>query len=153
MRKIRSAIAAAGVAAGVLPSILAAGTASASTTYTLSYVDRCASVGSDTTYPDCFQLGAYSNKTNSQISISGQVICHPFSGKVNISWCGVGGGNGTGTLNIGDNFTFPGATGSYYERMDLYAGPDPVCKSWGSNANGNGITHWWISQSGCEAPA
>jgi hypothetical protein len=152
MRKIKLAVAAATVAAGLLAPTFAAGAANAST-YTLSYIDRCASVGSATAYPDCFQLGAHSTKTNSQIWINGSVICHPYSGSVNITWCGVGGGNGTGALNIGDNFTFPHATGSYYERMDIFAGPDQKCNTWGSNTNGNGISHWWTGQSGCEQPA
>jgi hypothetical protein len=148
MRKIQSVIAVAAVAAGMLASPLASGTADAST-YTLSYINRCAVIQQY----DCFQLGAYSTKTNSQIWINGNVICHPYAGTVHITWCGVGGGNGTGALNIGDNFTFPGATGSYYERMDIFAGPDQVCDTWGSNADGNGIQYWANAALVCESPA
>jgi hypothetical protein len=160
MRKIKSAVAAAAVAvavaAGMLASPLAAGTANASI-YTISFIDRCAVVslngsGGDL-QTDCFQLGAYSTKTNSQVWINGNVICHPYQGSVHITWCGVGGGNGTGTLNIGDNFTFPGATGSYYERMDIFAGPDKICNTWGSNSFGNGIWQWGNVNGICEAPA
>jgi hypothetical protein len=152
MRKIKSAVAATAVAAGLLASPLAAGTANAST-YTLSYIDRCAEVApGGTEQLDCFQLGAYSTYTDSQVWINGSVICHRYHGRVNITWCGVGGGNGTGALNIGDNFTFPGATGSYYERMDMFAG-GAGCETWGSNSAGNGIEFWGNGGTGCEQPA
>lgn len=147
MTKIKLAVAAAAVAAGLLAPALAAGTANAST-YTLSYIDRCAQVEQ----LDCFQLGAYSTYSQTQIWINGNVICHPYHGKVNITWCGVGGGNGTGALNIGGNFTFPGATGSYYERMDMFAG-GAGCETWGSNSPGNGISFWGNDGTGCEQPA
>ena len=154
MRKIKLAVAAAAVAAGLLAPSLAAGTANAST-YTISYIDRCAQVIVSGGYlqTDCFQLGAYSTKTNSQIWINGNVICHPYQGSVHITWCGVGSGNGTGALNIGDNFTFPHATGSYYERMDIFAGPDRKCNTWGSNSPGNGIYEWGNDGYGCEQSA
>ena len=137
MRKIQSVIAVAAVAAGMLASPLASGTADAST-YTLSYINRCAVIQQY----DCFQLGAYSTKTNSQIWINGNVICHPYAGTVHITWCGVGGGNGTGALNIGDNFNFPNATGGLYERMNIYAG-GAGCSTWGSNSDTNGVHNWW----------
>jgi hypothetical protein len=142
MRKIRSAVAATVAAAGILAALLAAGTANAST-YTLSFIDRCAGIGiSPNIQFDCFQLGAYSTYTDSQVWINGRVICHPYRGTVNVTWCGVGGGNGTGALNIGDNFTFPHASGSYYERMQIFSG-GAGCDTYGSNSTGGGIYQWF----------
>jgi hypothetical protein len=153
MKKIKSAVAVAALTAGAIASPLAVGIANASV-YSLSYIDRCVWIGGgQAATNDCFQLGAYSTRTNSQIWINGKVWCHTYHGNVNFSWCGVGGGNGTGTLNIGDNFTFPHATGSYYERMNLFAGPDQKCDSWGSNSDVNGITTWYTDASGCEGSA
>jgi hypothetical protein len=153
MRKIKLAVAAAAVAAGMLASPLAAGTANAST-YTISYINRCAEPAAHPNVYDCIQLGAHSTKTDSQIWINGSVICHPYSGSVTYSWCGVGGGNGTGALNIGVNFTFSGITG-LYERMDIFAGPDRKCNTWGSNSDTNGIDYWWNADLTpiCEQPA
>jgi hypothetical protein len=156
MRKIKSAVAVAAVAAGMLASPFAAGIANAST-YTLSFIDRCAMVSLNGSVgdlqEDCFQLGAYSTYSQTQVWINGSVICNPYQGSVNITWCGVGGGNGTGALNIGDNFTFPGATGSFYERMDMFAG-GAGCETWGSNSPGNGIYDWGNDGAPvCESPA
>ena len=153
MRKIRSAVAVAAVAAGVLASPLAAGPANAST-YTISYIDRCAVMKGAPGNVDCFKLGAYSTKTNSQVWINGTVFCVPYRGSVTITWCGVGGGNGTGALNIGDNFTFP-RIGGLYERMDIFAGPDRICDSWGSDSDTNGIWYWFndFHTPVCESPA
>lgn len=153
MRRIKRAASVVAVVAGILAPILAAGSANAST-YTISFIDRCARVGpsSGDLRTDCFQLGAYSTYTQTQVWINGSTICHPYQGSVNITWCGVGGGNGTGALNIGDNFTFPGATGSYYERMDIFAG-DAGCGTWGSNSDGNGIYQWGTTDGICQQPA
>jgi hypothetical protein len=151
MRKIKSAVAVAALTAVALASPLAAGTANASV-YSRSYIDRCVWIGGgQAATNDCFQLGAHSTRTNTQIWINGNVWCHTYHGSVNFSWCGVGGGNGTGALNIGANFTFPHATGSYYERMNLFAGPDRKCSSWGSNSDVNGITDWYTDAMACEA--
>src|ERR1700730_1973427 len=153
MRKIRSAVAVAALAAGVLASPLAAGPANAST-YTISYIDRCAVMKGAPGNVDCFKLGAYSTKTNSQVWINGTVFCVPYRGSVTITWCGVGGGNGTGALNIGDNFTFP-RIGGLYERMDIFDGPDRICDSWGSDSDTNGIWYWFndFHTPVCESPA
>jgi hypothetical protein len=144
MRKIKSAVAAAAVAvavaAGMLASPLAAGTANAATTYTVSYIQRCATV-SGSANKDCLKMGAYSTYSQTQVWINGTVFCSPYSGSVNIGWHGVGGGNGTGALNIGCNFTFSGV-GGLYERMNIYAGGSG-CSTWGSNSDTNGITRWW----------
>jgi len=150
MRKIKPTVAAAALAAGMLATPLAAGTANAASTYSISFINRCATVSGSQNH-DCFQLGTYATYTNSQVWINGNVRCHPYSGSVTYSWCGVGGGNGTGALNIGINFTFSGVTG-LYERMDVlaggnvaYGGNGPGCSTWGSNSsNINGNTfHWW----------
>jgi hypothetical protein len=152
MRKIKLAVAVAAVAAGVLAPSLAAGTANAST-YTISYIDRCAELARTPNVYDCFKLGAYSTYTQPQIWINGSVICRPYSGSVTITWCGVGGGNGTGALNIGDNFNFPGVKG-LYERMDMFAG-GAGCETWGSNSDTNGIDFWFnvVNTPVCEQPA
>ena len=153
MRKIKSAVAAVAVAAGMLASPLAAGTANAVTTYTWSNIDRCASVrGSQNN--DCIELGANSTYSQTQVWINGSVHCRAYSGSVTYSWCGVGGGNGTRALNIGVNFTFSGI-GGLYERMNLFAGGNtayggdgPGCHMWGSNSDTNGITNWWNDDGG-----
>ena len=153
MRKIKSALAVAAVAAGMLASSLAAaGTANAST-YTISYINRCAELTNAPNVFDCFQLGAHSTYSQSQIWINGTVFCKPYSGSVKITWCGVGGGNGTGALNIGANFNFPGVTG-LYERMDMFAG-GAGCETWGSNSATHGIIFWFNSPNNpvCEQPA
>ena len=153
MRKIRSAVAVAAVTAGLLAPTLAAGTANAST-YTYSHIYRCVYDGpKDNQKSACFLLAAYSTYTQTQVWINGQVYCAPTEGTVNITWYGVGGGNGTGALNIGCNFNFrPNATGSYYERMNIYAG-GAGCSTWGSNADGNGIWRWFNTSVLCESPA
>ena len=68
-----------------------------------------------------FSLGAYSTKAKPRYGSTAEYSVKPYSGSVKITWCGVGGGNGTGALNIGDNFSFPGI-GGLYERMDIFAG-------------------------------
>jgi hypothetical protein len=152
MKKIKLAVAVAAMVAGILAPALAAGTANAST-YTISYIDRCAQFGSGPGVYDCFQLGAHSTYTNSQVWINGSVFCHPYSGSVTITWCGVGGGNGTGALNIGDNFTFSRVKG-LYERMDMFAG-GAGCETFGSNSATNGIIFWFNANNTpvCEQPA
>jgi hypothetical protein len=152
MWKIKLAVAAAAVAAGMLAPILVAGTANAST-YTYSEIGRYAIVGPhDNEHTDGFQLWAYSTYSQTQVWINGSVFCSPTAGSVNIGWHGVGGGNGTGALNIGCNFTFSGIKGSYYERMNIYAG-GAGCSTWGSNADGNGVDLWENEGVVCEAPA
>lgn len=93
-------------------------------------------------------MGANSTYTQEQVWINGNVYCYHTSGSVNIGWHGVGGGNGTGNLNIGCNFTFSGITG-LYERMSIYAA-GVGCSTWGSNSNIGGITDWWNDHVYCE---
>jgi hypothetical protein len=81
-----------------------AGSASASSNYTYSEIYRCA-VYTEVGIDPCFGLSVYTTSTSSQIWINGNVTCYPQQGDIAFTWCGVGGGNGTGTLNIGGNFT------------------------------------------------
>jgi hypothetical protein len=159
MRKIKLAVAAAAVAAGVLAPILVTGTANAATTYSVSYINRCATV-SGSQNKDCFHLGAYATYSQSQVWINGSVFCNVYSGNVTKTWCGVGGGNGTGALNIGVNFNMSGVKG-LYERMNIlaggnvaYGGDGPGCSTWGSNSSkiqGYNI-HWWNDDYGPYVP-
>jgi hypothetical protein len=142
MRKIKLVVAAAAVVAGVLAAPLAAGTAHAAsdspTTYTLTSIGRCAEVEG---LHDCFEMKAYQTFNRTQIWINGTVSCSPYSGNVKITWCGVGGGNGTGSLNIGANFDVSGLTGLYL-REDIFADFEG-CHQYGSNADTNYISNWW----------
>ena len=156
MRKIKSAVAVAAVAAGMLAPLLSAGTANAESVYTVSYINRCAVKKVNNLIPPtlayyCYHLGAHSTYSQTQIWINGTVSCYnynnnPGGGDVNgtthITWCGVGGGNGTGVLNIGANVTYSGIAGSYYERMNIYSG-GAGCSTWGSNSDVNGISSWF----------
>jgi hypothetical protein len=139
MRKNKLAGAILAVLTGVL--LFAAPAAANASTYTTSYINRCATVKGSSAH-NCFQLGAYSTYTSTQIWINGNVVCRPLSGSVYFTWCGVGGGNGTGTLNIGENFNMPGVKGGLYERMDIFAN-GRGCSTWGSDKDINGITNWW----------
>jgi len=153
MQKITSVVTSVVVAAGALVlSLAAAGTANASGTYTYSYIDRCASVAGQGT--DCFELGAYTTATTSQIWINGSVSLSPYLGSVTVTWRGVGGGNGTASLNIGADFNLPYHTG-LYERMNI-GDLVGICSTNGSNADSggtHGITGWWNVGVGCRGPA
>jgi hypothetical protein len=127
------------VLSGVL--LLAIPATANASTYTESYLNRCATVKGSSAH-DCYQLGAYSTYSSTQIWINGNVDCRALSGTVTFTWCGVGGGNGTGDLNIGGNFNIPGVTGGLYERMDIFAN-GRGCKTSGSNADTHGVTNWW----------
>jgi hypothetical protein len=113
--------------------------AAAASTYSLSYIDRCADTNNS--YYNCLELGTYATYTSSQIWKNGNVFCYNYAGNVQVTWCGVGGGNGTATLNIGANFNVAGHNG-FYERMNISAGGGG-CSTWGSNSNTNGITSWY----------
>ena len=149
MNKIKSAAAAMALGAGMLASPVALGTAHANT-YTISYIDRCAVYISSPPVSDCMQLGTYSTYSNSQVWKNGNVFCKGYKGHVTITWCGVGGGNGTGALNIGDNFNFSGADG-LYERITMFAGGGR-CEIWGSNTDTNSLIDWLTGATVCESP-
>jgi hypothetical protein len=138
MRKNKLAAAILAVFTGAL--LFAVPAAANASTYTESYINRCATVKSSGTN-QCFQLGAYSTYTSTQIWVNGNVDCRSLSGSVDFTWCGVGGGNGTGVLNIGGNFNMPGVSG-LYERMDIKA-DGKGCSTSGSNSDTGGVTNWW----------
>jgi hypothetical protein len=157
MRKIKSAVAAAAACAGMLAPLLVLGAsaANAESVYTISYINRCMDIKVNNLKPPtfrdyCYHLGAYSTYSQTQIWINGHVSCYGYNqasggdenGSANITWCGVGGGNGTAVLNIGANVTYSGIAGSYYERMNIYSG-GAGCSTWGSNSAVNGIYTWW----------
>jgi hypothetical protein len=153
MRRIKLAAA---ILAAVTGLLAAPGAANATTTkpdggvYTTSYITRTFS----TAYQPCsggylcnqtgwVHLQVYTTYTASQIWING--VPHCTSGgavQSNITWCGVGGGNGTADLNVGLNWDVP-AWDAYglYERMDLY--PDyQTCVTDGTNWKVEEIAIW-----------
>lgn len=140
MVKIKSALAVLAVAAA---SLALPGVANASV-YTTSYMTRefdrqnpnTLEQESATVY---FQV--FSTYTSRQIWINGRVTCDG-SPVAHITWCGVGGGNGTATLNVGLNWDVPdwGAYG-LYERMNLHAN-GARCDTWGSNDPVGQIDNW-----------
>lgn len=147
MRKIKSAAAALAMVAGAL--ILSAGPAHAvATGYTWSEIDRCAF----TSYGNiCLSIDTWTTNTSSQIWINGHVQCSGYSNNGNptphITWCGIGvqsgpGSNGSSYLNVGANFTLPGASGGFYERMNIFSNAGG-CSTWGSNSNVNGVQGWY----------
>jgi hypothetical protein len=144
MMKIKSHGAILAVLTGVL-AFTAPATANA-TSYTHSEIFRCAIYGGD---DHCFGLEANTTNSSSQIWINGHVTCYPQQGNIIFTWCGVGGGNGTGTLNIGGNFTIGGLVTGLYERMNIPANGFG-CTTWGSNSNTNGITGWYNEKVICK---
>ena len=102
----------------------------------------------------------YSTYSASQIWINGKVSCKgqgysglPTAAPVDITWCGVGGGNGTAVLNVGVNWNVPAwGSGGLYERMDLLAAGGG-CTTWGSNSIVGYIVFWDTWELSCEAGA
>lgn len=125
-----------------------ADTPSATSHYTHSEIFRCAVYGQAGINP-CFGLEVYTTSTSSQIWINGHVTCYAQQGDIRFTWCGVGGGNGTGTLNIGVNFTIGGVVTGLWERMNIPAGTG-TCKTSGSNSNTHGIQSWYNEQIICK---
>ncbi len=172
MRKIKLAAAVLAAVAGLLAAPLAANAASArpaESVYTRSSMTRAFSAlepcpGDSNVY--CTESGdvyfqAYSTYSASQIWINGKVSCKgqgydgppPTAAPVDITWCGVGGGNGTAVLNVGVNWNVPAwSTGGLYERMDLLAGGGG-CTTWGSNSIVGYIVFWDTWELSCEARA
>ena len=125
MRKIKLAAAVLAAVTGLLAAPLAANAASArpaESVYTLSSMTRAFSAlepcpGDSNVY--CTDSGdvhfqVYSTYSASQIWINGKVSCKgqgysglPTAAPVDITWCGVGGGNGTAVLNVGVNWERP----------------------------------------------
>jgi len=89
-------------------------------------------------------IGAYSTYSPTQIWINGQVQCNATEGWAAVSWCGVGGGNGTAKLNIGDNLK--GRNWTAYNRVNLYANA-AGCYTWGGSSNGGTADSSWPANS------
>jgi hypothetical protein len=155
MKRIKSAAVALGVAAGLLAVPSAAASASirpAESVYTLTTMNRCFA---DQIYAECVKFYANTTYSSTQIWINGIVHCSWSSGSyatVNITWCGVGGGNGTAYLNIGANWNVPSwDANGLYERVDIIAN-DGNCTQAGNKLPIGDITYWY-SQLNCEAAA
>jgi hypothetical protein len=156
MSRIRSAAAVLVVAAGLLAgpgAAIAASAKPAESVYTTSSMTRCFERGG-LSNPGCVHFQAYSTYSANQIWINGHVSCS-WSGDVpsDITWCGVGGGNGTAYLNIGLNWNVPdwGASG-LYERMNIVAG-GRGCTTSGTNSKVGEIGTWYNESLVCEASA
>jgi hypothetical protein len=155
MRRIKSAAVVAAAAAGLLAAPGAAGASStraAESVYTTSSMARCFTAIINA---ECVNFQAYTTYSASQIWINGHVACSWSGGPypVDITWCGVGGGNGTAYLNIGVNWNVPAANASgLYERMNIVAGGQG-CTTFGTNSTVGDVGDWWNGSLVCEAPA
>jgi hypothetical protein len=162
MRKIKLAAAVLAAITGLLAAPGAAGAATVrpdSGVYTSSSITRefynayheCGTQGL------CRQGGSvhfqlHTTYTASQIWINGSVACSS-GGDVtsDVTWCGVGGGNGTADLNVGMNWNVPSWSASgLYERMDVYA-DDYGCDTYGTNSQVGGIASWANGTLTCES--
>jgi hypothetical protein len=158
MNKIKFAAAILAVAGGLLaaPSAASAATAgTAESVYTVSGIHRCADANDGVGYA-CVNLGAASTYSATQIWINGHVDCYWWADEpieLDITWCGVGGGNGTAVLNIGINWQIPTwSAHGLYERMDILANHGG-CSTWGTNSAVGKIYTWANAALQCEAPA
>ena len=141
--RLKAAAFASAIAAAAMLSLPA--TAANADVYTHTDMVRCYHVVADEA---CVEIFANSTYSGSQVWINGSVHCYLWynallgSNEQHLDWCGVGGGNGTATLNIGINWTdaFEGASIPYlYERIDIPASGSETCTSWGSNG-----TYWEV---------
>jgi hypothetical protein len=171
MSKIKLAAAIMAMSSGLLavPGVAsAASIRPAESVYTTSYIERAF----DRTDPNApattevagVYLQAYSTYSATQIWVNGHVACWgetiwstPFNPPVpspsQITWCGVGGGNGTAVLNIGVNWNVPSWNAyNLYERMDILANGGG-CTTWGTNSPAGDIFKWGSYHYGCEASA
>jgi hypothetical protein len=140
MRKIKFALMAVVMAAGLLGTVCT-GIASAST-YDYTVMDAYAwNWAGDYGYTT---FGTYSTYTSTQIWINGKVHCSATEGWAAVSWCGVGGGNGTAHLNIGDNLEARNWTA--YNRINIYANA-AGCYVWGGSSNGGSYHASWGANS------
>jgi hypothetical protein len=164
MSKIKLAAVTLATVAGLVAVPGAAGAASASPAsaevYTTSSMIRemdntiINAQGVSTTYASTVYFQVYSTYSSSQIWINGHVTCDGGGdAPVNITWCGVGGGNGTAVLNVGVNWDVPDWDAyGLYERMDLLANHGG-CTTWGSNSAVGEIDRWANDSLVCEAGA
>jgi hypothetical protein len=128
MRKMKCALAAVVLAAGLLGTV-GTGIASASTYDKTLFDDYSYNAADELGYST---FGTYSTYTATQIWINGSVQCSATPGWAAVSWCGVGGGNGTAELNIGDNLK--GRNWTAYNRVNIYANA-AGCYVWGGSSN------------------
>jgi hypothetical protein len=103
---------------------------------------------------DTVHFQVYSTYTASQIWINGHVTCGGGGAvPVSITWCGVGGGNGTAVLNVGLNWDVPSWDAyGLYERMNLLANHGG-CTTKGTNSDVGEIDAWANWALTCEAGA
>jgi hypothetical protein len=151
MKRMKAAAVALAAAAGLLAVPIAANAAvapPAESVYTKSSLTRCFA---DQIFDGCVYFQAYTTYSATQIWINGNVYCkgEGFDGDpaapADVTWCGVGGGNGTGFLNIGVDWNVP-AWDAYglYERMDIVSGKGG-CTSFGSDKPIGDITYWYTA--------
>jgi len=140
MRKMKFALAAVVMAAGLLGTA-GTGIASASTYDKTLFDVYAVNWAGDSGYTT---FGTYSTYTSTQIWINGKVQCSATPGFAAVSWCGVGGGNGTAHLNIGDNLEARNWTA--YNRANLYAN-GAGCYVWGGTSNGGSFHASWGTNS------
>ena len=159
MGKIMSAAAILAVIVGLVTAPSAANSAvtrAAESVYTTSSMQRCFTDG-DILLPatGCVYFKAYTTYSSTQVWINGKVSCSRSgdSPPVDITWCGVGGGNGTGYLNIGVNWNVPGwQANNLYERMNIVEGGEG-CTTFGTDSRVGQIYSWSNGSLTCEAPA
>lgn len=140
MRKIKFALAAVVMAAGLLGTV-GTGIASASTYDKTIFDDYAYNAAGEYGYAT---FGTMSTYTSTQIWINGTVHCSATESWAAVSWCGVGGGNGTAHLNIGVNLESRNWTA--YARANLYANA-AGCYVWGGSSNGGSFTASWGANS------
>ena len=152
MKRIKLAAMALGLAAGLAAAPSVAATASvrpAESVYTVTTVNRCFS---DQIYSECVYFQAHTTYSSTQIWINGNVSCH-WSGSytaVDITWCGLGGGNGTGYLNEGVNWNVPGWNANgLYARMNIVSNGGG-CVEYGNDSKIGSITYWYNGTYQCE---
>ena len=122
-------------------------------TYTISSYERCLNYvnGLNGKYY-CVRIQVHTTNTSSQIWINGSTSAY-YSGEApKITWSGLGGGNGTGKLNVGINWSWPGLSGSFW--MRLYIPASGGCSTSAYNANVAGAS--WFNPAGgitCKAAA
>jgi hypothetical protein len=148
MRKIKSLGAILALLVGVL-AFAAPATANAATmrpaesVYTMTFYEYCLYSQSEW----CAQVNTMSTYSATQVWVNGKPWCDVSSNALAVSWCGVGGGNGTATLNIGMNLvgSILGGEGEWF-RVNIYAN-GAGCHQWGGGYIANNS---WTGSHGCE---
>lgn len=117
----------------------AANAANAKSVYTHTEIIRCQISGRPTN--GCIDIFTNATYSGTQIWVNGNVQCIPtsFDGKARTTWCGVGGGNGTATLDVGANWT--DSEGNFYQRVNIPAnGNTGISGNWPATNNGKGCS-------------